>query len=121
MQFQLDFLGEFAALGFVIATFVVVFGFILAIVYLEHRKEMALIEAGAYEQVREDSRAWILGGGLLLLAVGIGTVVESLLTGATVGDGITAALVGAAALAYYWIKRRQSESMVDGAETNQSA
>jgi len=121
MQFLFEFPGELAALGFVIATLAVVFGFVLAVVYLEHRKEMALIEAGAYEQVREDGRAWILGGGLLLLAVGIGTVLESLLTGGAVGDGVTVALVGVAALVYYWLKRREPAASSEAGEVERSA
>jgi uncharacterized membrane protein HdeD (DUF308 family) len=118
MQFFFEFPGELAALVFVVGTLAVIFGFVLAIVYLEHRKEMALIEAGAYAEVREDTRAWILGGGLLLLAVGIGSVVEALVTGSAIGNGITAALVGVAALVYYWLKRRDPEA---SGGTNQSA
>jgi isoprenylcysteine carboxyl methyltransferase (ICMT) family protein YpbQ len=121
MQFLLEFPGELATLVFVIAVLAVIFGFVLAVVYLEHRKEMALIEAGAYEQVREDGRAWILAGGLLLLAVGIGTVLESLFTGAAVGDGITVALVGVAALVYYWLKRGEPEAAAGAGDTGRSA
>jgi uncharacterized membrane protein HdeD (DUF308 family) len=121
MQFFIEFPGDVAAIAVVVGTLVVVFGFALAIVYLEHRKEMALIEAGAYGQVREDTRAWVLAGGLLLLAVGIGTLVESLLTGTAVGDGITVALVGVAALVYYWVKRREPEPSGESSEAQRSA
>ncbi|KAB1193848.1 hypothetical protein GJR96_10530 [Haloferax sp. MBLA0076] len=90
----------FALLGVAILTFGVV------IAYLEHRKEMALIESGQYAEVNSDSRAWILGGGLLVLALGLGSVVSALLSGSAVGDGVTAVFVGLAALAYYFYKRR---------------
>jgi len=94
--------------------------FVLGIVYMEHRKEMALIEAGAYEEI-EDTRAWILGGGLLLVAIGLGTLAETLLSGETVGNGVTVTLVGVAALVYYVVKRRQSRTGVEGTdETKQS-
>ncbi|ELZ66875.1 hypothetical protein C5B91_11675 [Haloferax sp. Atlit-10N] len=85
---------------------VVIFAFAGAVVYLEHRKEMALIESGHYDEVGRDSRAWILGGGLLVLALGLGSVVSALLSGGAVGDGVTAVFVGLAALAYYFYKRR---------------
>lgn len=84
--------------------FVLVFGFIAVVVYLEHRKEMALIEAGEYP-AGSDSRAWVLAGGLLALAVGAGQVVTSLLSDGTVGSGLTLALVGVAGLVYYAVKR----------------
>lgn len=88
----------------------VAFGLLLSlgIAYMDHRKEMALIEAGAYDEVSEDTRAWILGGGLLLVAIGLGTLAETLLSGGTIDNGITVALVGVAALVYYVVKRRQS-------------
>ncbi|ELZ54984.1 MULTISPECIES: hypothetical protein [unclassified Haloferax] len=85
---------------------VVIFAFAGAVVYLEHRKEMALIESGHYDEVGRDSRAWILGGGLLVLAIGLGSVVSAFLSGGAVGDGVTAVFVGLAALAYYFYKRR---------------
>jgi hypothetical protein len=86
--------------------FLLVFGFVLGIVYLEHRKEMALIETGQYP-VETDSRAWVLAGGLLALAIGIGQVLTSLSADGTVGSGLTLALVGVAGLVYYFLKRRQ--------------
>ncbi|MGB9955868.1 hypothetical protein ACOZ4B_05715 [Haloferax prahovense] len=89
-----------------VALAVVIFAFAGAVVYLEHRKEMALIERGQYDEASRDSRAWILGGGLLVLALGLGSVVSALLSGGAVGDGVTAVFVGLAALAYYFYKRR---------------
>ena len=46
--------------------------------------------------------------GLLLLALGLGNVVSSFLSGGSgaVGEGVTAVFVGLAALAYYFYKRR---------------
>ncbi|ELZ94139.1 hypothetical protein C440_10978 [Haloferax mucosum ATCC BAA-1512] len=85
---------------------IAIIGFGTAILYLEYRKEMALIESGQYADVNNDPRAWILGGGLLLLALGLGNVVSSVLSGGTVGEGITAAFVGLAALVYYFYKRQ---------------
>ncbi|AQL44512.1 hypothetical protein BV210_08110 [Halorientalis sp. IM1011] len=96
----------------------VVFGLglalVLGIAYMEHRKEMRLIEEGAYAEVAEDGRAWILALGLLLVALGLGNVVESYLGGTGI-EGITAFLVGVAALTYYAIKRRQGQAGGPGA------
>ena len=97
---ELLFFAPFVLLGIAI----LVFGAV--IVYLDHEKEMALIESGQYADVDADSRAWILGGGLLVLALGLGSVVSALLSGGAVGDGVTAVFVGLAALAYYFYKRR---------------
>jgi len=108
MLLQLGALEGVAALGLVFGLAALGILFVLGIVYMEHRKEMALIEAGAHEEVTEDGRAWILGGGLLLVAIGLGTVVEALLAGEAVDGGVTALFVGLAALVYYAVKRRQS-------------
>ncbi|WP_416841000.1 hypothetical protein [Haloferax sp. DFSO52] len=83
---------------------ILVFGGV--VVYFEHKKEMALIESGQYADANTDSRAWILGGGLLVLALGLGSVVSAFLSGGAVGDGVSAVFVGLAALAYYFYKRR---------------
>ncbi|ELZ78535.1 hypothetical protein C455_12648 [Haloferax larsenii JCM 13917] len=87
---------------------IAILGFGAVAVYLDHKKEMALIESGQYADADRDSRAWILGGGLLLLALGLGSVVSSFLSGGSgaVGEGVTAVFVGLAALAYYFYKRR---------------
>lgn len=77
---------------------------------LEHEKEMALIEAGQYRQLRNDSRAWILGGGLLLAALGLADVTTTLLAGGVPQEGVAAAFVGIAALAYYFYKRREDRA-----------
>ena len=119
MPLQPEFLDGLVPLAFVLVVMFVTFGFIAVVVYLEHRKEMALIEAGEYGKV-EDSRAWILAVGLLLVAIGVGSVVESVLAGGVVGEGITAALVGVAALVYYWIKRRQTGTTVEDGDANRS-
>ncbi|MFC6824696.1 hypothetical protein [Halopelagius fulvigenes] len=79
------------------------------IVYLEHRKEMALIEAGMYDPEAADPRAWVLGGGLVALALGLADVTTTLLAGGVPQEGIAATFVGLAALAYYFYKRRASE------------
>lgn len=101
------------ALGFVFVVFGLGLALVLGIAYMDHRKEMRLIEEGAYAEAAEDSRAWILALGLLLVALGLGNAVESYLGGGGI-EGITAFFVGVAALAYYAIKRRQGQS---GAET----
>ena len=101
-------------LAAVAVLFGIVFAFVAVVIYLEHRKEMALIEAGQYP-VDADSRAWVLAGGLLALAVGVGQVVVSLANEGTVGPGVTLALVGVAGLVYYYLKRRQ-----DGREADES-
>lgn len=109
------------ALGFALLVVALGILMILGIVYMEHRKEMKLIEAGAYEQVKEDSRAWILAVGLLLVAVGVGNMLEDAIAGVPVVDGITAALVGIAALVYYGIKRRQSAATTEAESSERSA
>ncbi|MDS0299268.1 hypothetical protein NDI76_11005 [Halogeometricum sp. S1BR25-6] len=81
---------------------------------LEHEKEMALIEAGEYRQLRTDGRAWILGG-LLLGALGLADVTTTFLAGGVPQEGVAAAFVGLAALAYYFYKRR--EDRVDAPES----
>lgn len=97
------------AFGFVLVVVGLGLGLVLAIAYMDHRKEMRLIEEGAYAEAAEDSRAWILALGLLLVAIGLGNAVEAFLGGTEI-DGITAFLVGLAALAYYAIKRRQGSA-----------
>jgi hypothetical protein len=97
------------AFGFVLVVVGLGLGLVLAIAYMDHRKEMRLIEEGAYAEAAEDSRAWILALGLLLVAIGLGNAIEGYLGGTEV-EGITAFLVGLAALAYYAIKRRQGGS-----------
>ncbi|WP_336001149.1 hypothetical protein [Halorientalis halophila] len=101
------------ALGMVFVVFGLGLALVLGIAYMDHRKEMRLIEEGAYAEAAEDSRAWILAVGLLLVAIGLGNAVETYLATGGV-DGITAVFVGVAALAYYAIKRRQGLS---GGET----
>ena len=108
------------ALGMIFLVFGLGLALVLGIAYMDHRKEMRLIEEGAYAEAAEDSRAWILAVGLLLVAVGLGNAIESYLGGAGI-EGITAFLVGLAALAYYAIKRRQggaSEDRESGDETS---
>ncbi|SEN44027.1 hypothetical protein SAMN05216388_1003116 [Halorientalis persicus] len=97
------------ALGMIFVVFGLGLALVLGIAYMDHRKEMRLIEEGAYAEAAEDSRAWILAVGLLLVAIGLGNAIESYLGGAGI-EGITAFLVGLAALAYYAIKRRQGRS-----------
>ena len=87
--------------GVLILAFVAVVG---GIVYLEHRKEMALIEAGAYPERGADN--WILGAGLVLVALGLADVVNALWQSAVPGEGLAMALLGVAALVYYYIKHR---------------
>ena len=81
------------------------------VVFLDHRRTMALIEAGEYRSA--DGRAWVLGGGLLALAVGLGQTVEVYVASGAVGDGPTLALVGVAALVYWAIRRRESTAVSD--------
>ncbi|WP_193363637.1 hypothetical protein [Halogeometricum pallidum] len=90
-------------------------GLVFYLSRLEHEKEMALIEAGEYQQLRNDSRAWILGGGLLVGALGLADVTTTLLAGGVPQEGVAAAFVGLAALAYYFYKRR--EDRVDAPES----
>jgi hypothetical protein len=81
------------------------------VVHLDHRRTVALIEAGEYRAA--DSRAWVLGGGLLALAVGVEQTVQSYTATGAVGDGPTLALVGVAALVYWTIRRRESKRVAD--------
>lgn len=74
---------------------------------------MKLIEEGATEQVAEDNRGWILAGGLLLPAVGIGSMLETVVATGQVSDGIAMTLVGLATLTSYAIKRRQFTAAPD--------
>ncbi|WP_424016956.1 hypothetical protein ACOZ4N_13855 [Halorientalis pallida] len=108
------------AFAFVIAVVGLGLALVLAIAYMDHRKEMRLIEEGAYAEAAEDSRAWILAVGLLLVAVGLGTGIESYLASGGV-DGITAVFVGLAALAYYVIKRRQGGTAANQSDDEASA
>jgi uncharacterized membrane protein HdeD (DUF308 family) len=103
---QLTFPEEPFVLALVAVMFGIIFGFVAVVVYLEHRKEMALIESGQYP-VDTDTRAWVLAGGLLALAVGVGQLVVTLANRGAVGPGVVLALVGVAALVYYFVKRRQ--------------
>ena len=98
--------------GVLILAFVAVVG---GIVYLEHRKEMALIEAGAYPERGADN--WILGAGLVLVALGVANVVNVLWQNGVPGEGLAMALLGVAALVYYYIKRRGA-SNADGASAD---
>jgi hypothetical protein len=102
-------LASFAALG------LAVLGFGGLLLYLEHRTEMALIETGQYAEARSDSRAWVLGGGLVLLALGLANVVTTLLAGGTPEEGVAAAFLGLAALAYYLYRRREERTDADAA------
>ncbi|WP_239524275.1 hypothetical protein [Halogeometricum borinquense] len=116
MQSILGDVAFFTLFGFCVLAFL---GAVVYIVRLEHRKEMALIEAGQYEQLRADSRAWILGGGLVLVALGLADVTTTLLAGGVPQEGVAAAFVGFAALAYYFYKRREDRS-ADSATTAQA-
>ncbi|SFR60511.1 hypothetical protein [Halogeometricum limi] len=82
-------------------------GLVVYITRLEHAKEMALIEAGEYQQLRNDRRAWVLGGGLVLVALGLADVTTTFLAGGVPQEGVAATFVGLAALAYYFYKRRE--------------
>ena len=92
--------------GLMILAFVAVVG---GIVYFEHRKEMALIEAGAYDDAK-GSDNWILGAGLVLVALGVADVVNAVWQNAVPGDGLAMALLGAAALVYYYLKHRAASN-----------
>lgn len=105
LQIGLEFNILILLFALILATVVLAGG----ITYLEHRKEMALIEAGMYDPEAADSRAWVLGGGLVLLALGLAEVTTALLVGTVPQEGIAATFVGLAALAYYFYKRRASE------------
>jgi hypothetical protein len=97
------------------AVILLTLAFFGGVVYLDHRKEMALIEAGVYDETRTDSRAWILGGGLVLLALGLANVTTTLLAGGVPQEGVAAAFLGLAALAYYFYKRRtEARTASDG-------
>mgnify|MGYP000397321614 CR=1 FL=1 len=82
------------------------------VVYLDHRRTAALIEAGEYRA--DDGRAWVLGGGLLAVAIGLGQTTESYAATGAVGDGPTLALVGVAALVYWAVRRRERAVTADG-------
>ncbi|MGM0592573.1 MAG: hypothetical protein ACQETI_13290 [Halobacteriota archaeon] len=84
------------------------FGIFVSILYTEHRKEVALIEAGVYGEPEDDLRAWILALGLLLVAVGLADIVTAALSGAVPDNGVPLAFVGVAALAYYYFTCRES-------------
>ncbi|WP_276258203.1 DUF6249 domain-containing protein [Haloglomus litoreum] len=90
---------------------IVLVGIVLAALamYAEYRKEMALVESGQYpvEHERSDGRAWVLAAGLLLLGFGVGSIVDGLAVGATGLPGAIPAFVGLAALAYYFVRRRE--------------
>ena len=120
MVLQLGGFEGVVALGMIFVVFGLGLALVLGIAYMDHRKEMRLIEEGAYAEAAEDSRAWILAVGLLLVAVGLGNAIESYLGGAGI-EGITAFLVGLAALAYYAIKRRQGQSSAATADGDDEA
>lgn len=104
MQFALPPVTDLVAFGFLALVVLVTIGFFAAVLYAEHRKTMALIETGQYADARDDP-TWVLAAGLLLVAIGVGQAVEALAAGAPL-EGLTVALVGVAALAYYGIQRR---------------
>lgn len=106
---------EFAPVAVVALVVVVGAGFLAAVLYLDHRQTMALIERGQYTDAQEASRTWLLAAGLLLVAVGVGTAIEAFASGDPL-TGVTAALVGVAALAYYSLRRRDGTSNGANAE-----
>jgi hypothetical protein len=95
-------------------------GLLAAATYAEHRREMALIETGQYDadRQRNDSRAWVLGAGLLLVGIGVGQLVDGLAVGATGLPGAIPASVGLAALAYYFVRRREDRRDRVGGRAN---
>lgn len=101
----IPFLESLGGFGFILSIFVLTACLAALVEYFDYRKRSQLIEAGLYEP--RDDRAWILAGGLLLTAVGVGTFVESVLAQGAAGDGITIGLVGLAAVVYYYLKGRQ--------------
>lgn len=109
MQFALPPLTDLAAFGFLALIVLVTIGFFGVLVYLDHRKTMALIETGQYTEATRDESAWILAAGLLLVAVGVGQAVEAVAAGTPI-EGLTVAFVGVAALAYYALRRRERSS-----------
>lgn len=109
MQFALPPLTDLAAFGFLALVVLAIVGFFGVLVYLDHRQTMALVEAGQYAEAKRDDSAWILAAGLLLVAIGVGQAVEAVAAGAPI-EGLTVALVGVAALAYYALRRRERPS-----------
>lgn len=109
MQFALPALTDLAAFGFLAVVVLAGTAFAGALLYLDHRKTMALIESGQYEAERRERNTWILAAGLLLVAVGLGQAVEAVAAG-TPPEGLTLALVGGAALVYYVVRRRERPS-----------
>lgn len=101
----IPFVESLGGFGFILGLFVLTACLVALVEYFDYRKRSQLIDAGLYEP--RDDRAWILAGGLLLTAIGVGTFVESLLAQGPVGDGITIGLVGLATVAYYYLKGRQ--------------
>ncbi|MDY7082937.1 MAG: hypothetical protein SXQ77_11180 [Halobacteria archaeon] len=88
-----------------LALVIVIAGFVFwKVARIEHEKEMKLIEEGEYPK-KEDTK-WVLAIGLILVAIGVGRVVEAILNNTTDFDGITVALLGVAALIYHFLSRR---------------
>jgi uncharacterized membrane protein len=102
---------DLALFGFLALVVVVTVGLVGALAYLDHRKTMALVETGQYAASERDSRDWVLAVGLVLVAIGLGGIAETLVAGAPV-EGLTTAFVGLAALAYYAVKRRVTAAPV---------
>ncbi|WP_423750742.1 hypothetical protein [Salinirarus marinus] len=98
---------EAAVFGVVAFVILAALALVGALAYAEHRKEMPLIEAGAYEEARGD-RTWLLAAGLLLLAVGIADLLRSALLGVVPESGITLSMLGLASLVYYYLRLRET-------------
>jgi len=80
---------------------------LFALLYTEHRKEIALIESGEYGDVTARPAPWLLGAGLVLFAVGMADVFRAVWLGSVPDEGLTLTALGLAALAYYWFRRRE--------------
>jgi hypothetical protein len=98
-------LADLAVFGFLALVVLATVGLVGALAYLDHRKTMALVETGQYAASERDSRDWVLAVGLVLVAIGLGGIAETLVAGAPI-EGLTTAFVGLAALAYYAVKHR---------------
>lgn len=112
MQFLLPALTDLAVFGFLALVVVAATAFAGALLYLDHRQTMALVESGQYADAKRDGRVWMLAAGLLLVAIGVGQAVEAVAAGAP-PEGLTVALVGCAALVYYAVRRRERPTAVD--------
>ncbi|ACV48589.1 MULTISPECIES: DUF6249 domain-containing protein [Halomicrobium] len=105
MVLQVGLVESTLVLGFVFVVILLAIGLSALAIWVDHRKEMALIEQGRYPE--DPNPAWVLAAGFLLFGYGIGSAINGFAAGAPGVQGAVPAFLGLAALAYYFVRRRE--------------